>query len=194
MSLQTDFSSFQQGAKRFDTAMRGIPDRVPVCAQMHEFAMKEIGARPMEFYSTPEMLVFGTLEIQDKYGIDVPVLDYDVYNIEAQAIGQEIVFGEDHMPDVDRTKPLIRSREDLDKIRTPDFDTQGRFAHVIEMNRLFRKAVGGQTEATLRFCAPFSLAANLRGIEQLLMDIYTDPEFARSLLERKGSRPPDKST
>ena len=105
MSLQTDFSSFQQGAKRFDTAMRGIPDRVPVCAQMHEFAMKEIGARPMEFYSTPEMLVFGTLEIQDKYGIDVPVLDYDVYNIEAQAIGQEIVFGEDHMPDVDRTKP-----------------------------------------------------------------------------------------
>jgi uroporphyrinogen-III decarboxylase len=184
MSLQTDFSSFQQGAKRFDTAMRGIPDRVPVCAQMHEFAMKEIGARPMEFYSTPEMLVNGTLEIQDKYGIDVPVLDYDVYNIEAQAIGQAIIFGEDHMPDVDRTKPLIRSREDLDKVRTPDFDTQGRFAQVIEMNRLFRKAIGGQTEATLRFCAPFSLAANLRGIEQLLMDIYTDPDFARSLLDR----------
>jgi uroporphyrinogen decarboxylase len=184
MNSQPDFSSFQEGAKRFDTAMRGIPDRVPVCAQMHEFAMKEIGARPIEFYSTPEMLVNGTLEIQEKYGIDVPVLDYDVYNIEAQAIGQEIVFGDDHMPDVDRTKPLIRSREDLDKIRTPDFDTQGRFAHVIEMNRLFRKAIGGQTEATLRFCAPFSLAANLRGIEQLLMDIYTDPDFARSLLER----------
>ena len=182
--MQTDFSSFQEGARRFDMAMRGIPDRVPVCVQMHEFAMKEIGARPIEFYSTPEMLVNATLEIQDKYGIDVPVLDYDVYNIEAQAIGQEIVFGEDHMPDVDRTKPLIRSREDLEKIRTPDFDTQGRFAQVIEMNRLFRKAIGGQTEATLRFCAPFSLAANLRGIEQLLMDIYTDPEFARSLLER----------
>jgi uroporphyrinogen-III decarboxylase len=184
MISRPDFSSFQEGARRFDLAMRGIPDRVPVCAQMHEFAMKEIGARPIEFYSTPEMLVNGTLEIQDKYGIDVPVLDYDVYNIEAQAIGQEIVFGEDHMPDVDRTKPLIRSREDLDKIRTPDFDTQGRFAQVIEMNQLFRKAIGGQTEATLRFCAPFSLAANLRGIEQLLMDIYTDPEFARSLLER----------
>ena len=83
MSFQTDFSSFQQGAKRFDTAMRGIPDRVPVCAQMHEFAMKEIGARPIEFYSTPEMLVSGTLEVQDKFGIDVPVLDYDLYNIES---------------------------------------------------------------------------------------------------------------
>jgi uroporphyrinogen-III decarboxylase len=184
MSPQPDFSSFQQGAKRFDMAMKGVPDRVPVCAQMHEFAMKEIGARPKEFYTNPEMLVYATLEVQNNFGIDVPVLDYDVYNIEAEAIGQQIVFGENHMPDVDRTKPLIRDREDLEKIRTPDFDAQGRFANVIEMNRIFRKVIGGQTEATLRFCAPFSLAANLRGIEQLIMDIYTDPDFARSLFDR----------
>jgi len=112
------------------------------------------------------------------------VLDYDVYNIEAEAIGQDIIFGENHMPDVDRTKPLIRNREDLKKIRTPDFDAEGRFANVIEMNRIFREVIGGHTEATLRFCAPFSLAANLRGIEQLLMDMYTDPDFARSLFDR----------
>ncbi len=184
MTSRPDFSSFQEGAQRFDSAMQGIPDRVPVCAQMHEFAMKEIGSRPTEFYRNPELLVYATLEVQDKFGIDVPVLDYDVYNIEAEAIGQEIVFGDDHMPDVDRTKPMIRSRDDLQKIRTPDFDTDGRFANVIEMNRIFREVIGGQTEATLRFCAPFSLAANIRGIEQLLMDMYTDPDFARSLFDR----------
>jgi hypothetical protein len=33
-----EFSSFQEGARRFEKAMRGIPDRVPMCAQMHEFA------------------------------------------------------------------------------------------------------------------------------------------------------------
>ena len=184
MTSRPDFSSFQKGAQRFEKAMHGIADRVPVCAQMHEFAMKEIGAKPLEFYRTPEMLVNGTLEVQQKYGIDVPVLDYDVYNIEAEAIGQEIIFSDDHMPDVDRTKPLIRDREDLKKIRTPDFDMEGRFVQVIEMNRLFRHVIGGQTEVTLRFCAPFSLAANIRGIEQLIMDIYTDPDFARSLLDR----------
>ena len=184
MSSLPDFSSFQQGARRLEKAMKGIPDRVPVCAQMHEFALKEIGAKPKEFYRNPEMLVCGTLEIQDKFGIDVPVLDYDVYNIEAEAIGQEVIFGENHMPDVDRTKPLIRDREDLKKIRTPDFDAEGRFTNVIEMNRIFREVIGGNTEATLRFCAPFSLAANIRGIEQLLMDMYTDPDFARSLFDR----------
>lgn len=184
MSSQPDYSSFREGAQRFETALKSIPDRVPVCAQMHEFAMKEIGANAKEFYTTPDLLPVATLEILQKYGIDVPVLDYDVYNIEAEAIGQKIVFSDHHMPDVDRTKPIIRDRDDLKKIRTPDFDCEGRFANVIEMNKLFRKLLGGQTEVTLRFCAPFSLAANIRGIAQLILDIYTDPDFARNLFDR----------
>jgi len=182
--VEKDFSAFQNGARRFETAMNGVPDRVPICAQMHEFAMKEIGAAAKQFYTNADLLVSGTLEIQERYGIDVPVLDYDVYNIEAEAIGQEMKYSETDMPDVDRTRPLIRDRDDLKKIRTPDFETQGRFAHVIEMNRLFRKLIGGETEITLRFCAPFSLAANIRGFEQLIMDMLTDPAFARDLFDR----------
>jgi len=87
------------------------------------------------------------------------------------------------MPDVDRTKPLIRDRGDLKKIRTPDFEKDGRFPAVLEMNRLFRSMTGG-LEGTPGFCAPFSLAANIRGIEPLLMDIYTDPDFAKELFDR----------
>ena len=164
--------------------MRTTPDRVPVCAQMHEFAMKEVGANAREFYTTPELLAISTLAIQEKYGVDVPVLDYDVYNIEAEAIGQAVLFSDHDMPDVDRTKPLIRDRDDLKKIKTPNFDADGRFANVVEMNRVFRQLLGGQTEITLRFCAPFSLASNIRGIEQLILDIYSDPDFARNLFDR----------
>ncbi|MEX1349859.1 MAG: uroporphyrinogen decarboxylase family protein [Desulfobacterales bacterium] len=182
--VQANFPWFQKGARRFEAAMNGIPDRVPVCAQLHEFAMNEIGATAKEFYTNAQLLVTGTLEIQQKYGIDVPVLDYDVYNIEAEAIGQEMKYSETDMPDVDRTRPLVRDRDDLKKIRTPDFDTQGRFAHVIEMNKLFRKLIGGETEVSLQFCAPFSLAANIRGFEQLIMDMYTDPDFVRNLFGR----------
>ena len=181
---QKDYSSFQQGLRRFKKAMNGIPDRVPVCAQLHEFALKELGVTTREFYTNAELLATGTLEIHQKYGIDVPVLDYDVYNIEAEAIGQAIKYTDTDMPDVDRTRPLIRDRDDLKKIRTPDFDSQGRFAHVIEANKQFRQLIGRQTETTLRFCAPFSLAANIRGIEQVLMDIYFDPDFARSIFDR----------
>ena len=183
LELNKDYSSFQEGVKRFETALDGIPDRVPVISQLHEFAMKELGISAKQFYTTPETLAAGTLEIQEKFGIDVPVLDYDVYNIEVEALGQAIKYSEHHMPDVDRTKPLIRDRHDLKKIKTPDFDSDGRLPHVVEMNRIFRKLIGG-AEITIRFCAPFSFAANIRGIENLLMDIYTDPDFVRSLFDR----------
>ena len=182
--LEKDFTSFQEGIQRYQTAMAGIPDRVPVFAQLHEFAMNELGVSAQEFYSNAELLVTGTLEIHRKYGIDVPVFDYDVYNIEAEAIGQAMKYSETDMPDVDRTRPLIRDQYDLKKIRTPDFDSEGRFAQVLEMNHIFRKLIGGETEPTLNFCAPFSLAANIRGFEQLIMDIYSDPGFARTLFDR----------
>jgi len=54
--------------------------------------MKEIGVTANEFYTNAELLATGTLEIHQKYGIDVPVLDYDVYHIEAAAIGQEMKY------------------------------------------------------------------------------------------------------
>jgi uroporphyrinogen-III decarboxylase len=183
LDVKKDYSSFREGVKRFENAMIGIPDRVPVVSQIHEFAMRELGIPAKEFYTTPEILAAGTLEVHERYGIDVPVLDYDVYNIEAEALGQKVIYSEHDMPDVDRTKPLIRDRDDLQKISTPDFGSDGRFTNVVEMNRIFRKLIGG-SEITIRFCAPFSLAANIRGLEQLLMDIYMDPDFVRDMFDR----------
>ena len=182
-----DPAFFQEGIRRFKAAMAGIPDRVPVYAQMHEFVCREQGADPRRFYTDPELLVRGTLAVMEAYGIDVPVLDYDVYNIEAEALGQAVIFPHDGMPDIDRTQPLIKDKEDLEKIQTPNFDTDGRFPAVIEMNRLFCELTGG-SEGTPGFCAPFSLAANLRGLEQLLMDLALDPEFAKGLFDRVTDR------
>jgi uroporphyrinogen-III decarboxylase len=177
-----DAQFFQEGLRRFAAAMAGMPDRVPVYAQMHEFVLHELGVAPRQFYADPELLVRGTLEVMETYGIDVPVLDYDVYNIEAEALGQTIIYPHGGMPDVDRTRPLVREKADLEKIHTPDFEKDGRFPAILEMNRLFCEMTGG-AEGMPGFCAPFSLAANIRGIEQLLMDIYLDPEFARELFE-----------
>ena len=176
-------SSFQEGSRRYSAAMRGIPDRVPVFAQMHEFALNELNASPKKFYATPELFIKGSLDIMEAYGIDVAVLDYDVYNIEAEALGQAIIYSDKGMPDVDRTKPLIRDKSDLKKIRTPDFEKDGRFPVVLEMNRLFQEMTGC-VKGSPSFCAPFSLAANIRGIEQLLMDMYVDPEFVKELFDR----------
>jgi hypothetical protein len=54
--LEKDFTSFQEGIQRYQTAMAGIPDRVPVFAQLHEFAMNELGVSAQEFYSNAELI------------------------------------------------------------------------------------------------------------------------------------------
>ncbi|MGD2186596.1 MAG: uroporphyrinogen decarboxylase family protein [Desulfobacterales bacterium] len=180
--FKKDYSSFQKGLGRLQTAMSGIPDRVPIFVQMHEFAMKELGLNAKEFFTQPDLLVGGYLSVLQRFGIDVPSVDYDVYNIEAEAIGQTVIFSEHDMPDVDRSDPLIKNRKDLKKIKMPDFESAGRLALIVEINNLFCEWVG--EAPALNFCAPFSLAANIRGIEQLIMDILIKPDFALELFDR----------
>jgi uroporphyrinogen-III decarboxylase len=178
---QHDFSHFQEGAARMARAMAGPADCVPVFAQLHEFAAEYLGIPRREFFTRPGLSVPAQLQTQRDFGIDVASVTFDVYNIEAEALGQELLWIDSGMPDVDRTRPLVRDRSDLARIRTPDFESAGRFQQVIRMNFLFRELTG--LEPTLSFCAPFSLAANLRGIERLLLDLYEDPEFARGLMK-----------
>ena len=181
--FKNDYSSFREGEKRLKAAKNGIPDRVPIYAQMHEFAMKELGVNAKEFYTSPELLAIGHLEVMERYGFDVPNLDYDDYTIEAEALGQKIIFSDTKVPEVDSTQPLIVDQTDLEKIRTPDYSSEGRFQHVIKIHKLFRELTGS-TEPALRFCAPFTLTSLLRGITNLLMDIMFNPGFAKKLLDR----------
>ncbi|MFQ5484191.1 MAG: uroporphyrinogen decarboxylase family protein, partial [Desulfobacterales bacterium] len=106
---------------------------------------------------------------------------WDVYNIEAEAMGQKIVYPPGCIPDVDRTKPLIDSPASLDKIRIPDPFKSGRMPWVHDVNKKFLELTG--RAARVYFCAPFSLAVNVRGYENLIMDIETNPAFVHRLFE-----------
>ncbi len=179
-----DYTFFQARAQMFDQAMaKGItPERVPVYAQLHEFAMNQVGAKAREFYSTPDLLTYAHLEISAEYGLDMPYVDYDCYNIEAEAMGQAMIFSDEDMPDVDRNQPFVTGPEDLERIKTPDFDNAGRCTRIIEAQQIFLEKTGLQP--TLGFCAPFSFAANIRGIEPLIFDMLDEPGFANKLFTR----------
>ena len=173
---------FNESFDNFNRAMIGIPDRIPVFAQIHEFAMVKAGFNPPEFYTDPQKLVYGLLEVHKKYGLDAPYVDYDVYNIEAQGLGQRIIFKNDGVPDIDRSDYLIKSPDDLKKITKPNFKKDGRFPFAIKCYEYFYEMTS--CYSVLNFCAPFSLAANIRGIENVIFDIMENPNFARELFKR----------
>lgn len=182
MNLEPQYYKFQEAFKWAAEAAHGIPRRVPIYAQSCELIPMEIGKSAREVFQDPELLNIGTFTVCEKYGIDIPIMEFDTYNIEAEAIGQKINFYDDVMPDIDRTKPLIREESDIRKIVTPDFDKAGRCPFVVGVYTLFEKYVG--ISPSLAFCAPFSLAANIRGIDTLIMDMCIRPKFAHELMTR----------
>ena len=183
MIFKNKYTFLQEGATRQEAANKGIPDRVPMIAQMPEFARRELKLGPREFYSSPELIAAGTLEIMERYGIDGPYLDFDVYNIEPEGLGMELLWSDESLPDLNYAKPIILDENDLHKIKTPDFDSVGRFSHVLEMYHQYEKLTGGILPP-FRCSAPFTLAANIRGASNLLIEIFMKPDFVRELLDR----------
>lgn len=176
------FTSFQSGARLFENAIKSIPERTPVYAQLHDFAAHQLGIPARDFYTKAEIMVPAELEIEAQYKLDVATVTFDVYNIEAEGLGQKLIFNGENMPDIDRSQPLIRSREDLSLIKTPDFETAGRFMNVIDLHRLYQRYTG--LNPTLTFCGPFTLAANLMGVERLIKAMFYEPDFAQELMQR----------
>ena len=123
VDFKNNYTFLQEGLKRQEAANKGIPDRVPVIAQMPEFARKELGLGPREFYSSPALIAAGTLETMERYGIDSPYLDFDVYNIEPEGLGMEVLWSDESLPDLNYAKPIINDENDLQRIKTPNFDS-----------------------------------------------------------------------
>ncbi len=172
---------FSEGFGLLRSAAAIIPDRVPFTVQMHEFAMRWVDVSPDRFYSKAETYISGIIKTAENFDFDVPSLGYDVYNIEAEAMGQPLVFTEGQAPLIDKDAVLIRNKEDLLSLKPPRAGVSGRMPFIMEVHRLYRKHLG--TEPAFQFCAPFTFATLVRGYVNFIEDIYSDPDFAHDVLD-----------
>jgi uroporphyrinogen decarboxylase len=171
---------FQEGYARLQKAIKGIPDCVPFTAQMHEFAMVWSGTKSRKFYTDANALVTGIVKTAEDFDFDVPGLGYDAYNIEVEALGQQLIFSERQAPVINNALRLLREKKDLLSLKPPLPGSSGRMPFVLNILRLYREQTG--IPPTIQFCAPFSLAVLLRGYEDFMLDLYEDIGFAHDLL------------
>ncbi len=153
---------------------------VPILAQINEHVFRLFGADMREAYTNARAFVEMNTAVFRYYNLDLPGFYYDIYNIEAEALGQKVNWDAQRMPDIDRLHPLIREPGDLDHLRPPDFKKTARMPFVLEV---MKRSHDLGFPVRVRFCSPFSLAVNVRGIENFLMDIMAAPQFARRLLQ-----------
>jgi uroporphyrinogen-III decarboxylase len=153
------------------------PKWIPVMAPMAEHAQYLTGIPARTFYADATVNVHTLAALAAYYGFDNAMGVGDTYNYEAEAMGQKMVYSENAMPTVDSRDPLIKQHDDLKKIKVPDWLNAGRIRFVLDLIKLNTEMgmAGG------KFCAPFSLAVNIRSYPQLIKDLRKHPEFAHDL-------------
>ena len=95
-------------------------NHVIIGAQSNDHSAHLAEISPNRFFTDALTFTQVQLLISEYYRLDAPINFWDVYNIEAEALGQKVDYDPEGIPDADRTQPLISKPSDLDRITPPD--------------------------------------------------------------------------
>ena len=158
---------------------------MPITGLVTEF-IPELCKIPYDliYRDDPAAMAETTLLVQEYIDFDLIIANLDIYNFEAENMGQKMGFFKNACPDVDRADYFIKGPEDLDKIRFQGMDS-GRLRYLVDFCKAWTKYTGVPVAASsLAFSAPFTLACNIYGLENLVMDTIDDPEFIHEMMRR----------
>ncbi|MBM3952301.1 MAG: hypothetical protein FJ311_12715 [Rhodospirillales bacterium] len=173
---------FSKGIKQYKAIMSGQDaEFIPVTTQMAEFCMKHLGINGKKFFSDPEVFVRGNLDVQREFGLDIPDMVWDVYSVEAEALGGQMAWFDELYPALDNTVPVIRNEKDLARLKAPDPLKTARMPWVLECLRLCEELTGFPHH--IHYCAPINLAAQVMQFEKLIQAMQENPKFVHKLLD-----------
>ncbi len=149
---------------------------------VYEHAARFAGKSPWEVSRSPALLVEAHAGAHRWYGHAPIMVGIDIYNLEAEAFGARVREPEgDGLPAI--AEPLLASAGDIERLDVSILPARGRIPHFIEAGRKLR-ALFPETEVRFPVAGPFSVAANLVGLETLATGCLVDPEGTRRALGR----------
>jgi len=164
---------------RLRKAAVGKADCVPVTAQISHHAARLASETTEQFYTDAETFLACELHAAELYELDSIPTHYDLYNIEAEALGASLIWKQNETPEADPSHPLLRSVDGWRKLRGLRIGEAGRMPFVLEINR---RLIDMGLAAKVRFCGPVTLAAKLLGLEKLLVACVTKPQGVHGLM------------
>ncbi len=145
-------------------------DRVPV--DLHNFMMtpRFVGATDtQDFYRNGEALAEGQINAWRRFGHDVLLVENGTAAL-AEACGVEVAYMEDSAPVA--KKPVLNSLDEIDKLVVPDPYKDPLLSELLKATRIVVAEIGDKAFIMGRADqGPFSLACELRGMSNFLMDI-----------------------
>jgi uroporphyrinogen decarboxylase len=168
------------GLERVKAAFKGKPaDRVACYPIVSGLAAKVIGRKLGDYYTDFGTFADAHLALYQELRQDVVVLMADLF-LEVEALGARVEFPDDDMPRL-RSYLLGEEKGRLSSFGAFDPAKAGRMPAYLEA---CARVAGSVRESAVGavLSGPWTLAVNLRGAENLIVDTATDPEFIHDLM------------
>jgi MtaA/CmuA family methyltransferase len=150
------------------------PDRVPVDLHNFQLAARATGLPMSQVFRNGELLAEAMLTAWREFGHDMILLENGT-GCNAEACGVEVHYRDDTAPVAGR--PLLTSLAQVADLQVPDPYVTFPMSEVLKATRVLSREVGDRAWICARADqGPMDLAAQLRGIDQLMMDMATGEE------------------
>ncbi len=149
---------------------------------IYEHAARFTGRSPWAVSRDPELLFAGHRDAYLEYRQQVIAVGIDIYNLEAEAYGAKVeIPSDDAIPAIHQ--PLLESLEAGLDLKPFDPQRDGRIAMVLGVGQRLKREFPG-ADVRIPVAGPFSIAFNLRGINNLCIDAIEEPAMTAKLLMR----------
>ncbi len=151
---------------------------------VYEHAAAFIGKSPWEVSRSGELLYQSHRKAYEYYHHSPITVGIDIYNLEAEAYGAPVEDpGGNNIPSV--RKHLFSSAKEIKSLTLFDPAGDGRVPMIIQAARRLKETYP-DGDVRVPVSGPFSVAVNLVGIENLVMEAFTEGETVREALEHLG--------
>ena len=157
-------------------------DRLPLMPITMMFAADQIGVKYGEYARDHRVLVEAQIHTARKFGFDYVSAISDPAR-EAADLGAAIEYYEDQPPAIVEDKALLAEKTTLAKLDYPDPLGGGRLHDRVKAIALFKERVGAELPIEGWVEGPCAQAADLRGINTLMLDFHDDPGFVEELMD-----------
>ncbi len=157
-------------------------DRLPVMPITMQFACDLIGASYRDYETDHRVLAEGQLRVAEQFGFDYVNTMSDPGR-EAADCGAVLEFFPNSPAALVEESALLADKTKLANLKTPDPLSGGRMTNGVEAVALLRKRVGCDKAVEGWIEGPMAEAADLRGINTIMLDFFDDPKFVRDLFE-----------
>jgi len=172
------------GRERVLAFLDGEPtDCLPCLPITMQFAADRVGIPYKEYATDHRALVRGQMHVAEMFDLDYVNTMSDPA-CEAADLGAAVVFSPDAPPALDETNSLLEDKTRLARLRVPDPWRPGsRMLNRVQAIALYKERVGGEKLIEGWIEGPIAQAADLRGINRVMLDLYDDPAFVRDLFD-----------